>query len=346
MSTPSSSLHVIALAILPALLLSCGDPPGEEGDDDSSVGSDLYPLDDEFQIHHLQAKATHNSYHLAPPYDDVTAWNYSHLPLDEQAQTQGVRGFELDFWYREEEGDFEVYHVPLLDEVTTCRAFTDCLAVLKGWSDQNPSHHPLLMQLEPKDAFSDGIPAGYFDDLEEAILSVWPEERIVTPDEVQGDAESLKEALTARGWPTLGESRGRILFYLDNTSEIRDAYSLGGTSLQGRLIFVDGSPDDAASSVLVRNDPVGDADEINELVEAGYLVRTRADSDSVEALAGDITTRDAALASGAHIVSTDYPAPVEGLTYFVEVPGGTPSRCNPLSAPAACTSQAVEDLGL
>ena len=78
-------------------------------------------------------------------------------------------------------------------------------------------------------------------------------------------------------------------------------------------------------------------------VKGGFIVRTRADSDSTEALAGDTTRRDAALASGAQIVSTDYPAKVEGVEYVMEIPEGKPSRCNPVTAPPECTTEAVED---
>ena len=69
----------------------------------------------------------------------------------------------------------------------------------------------------------------------------------------------------------------------------------------------------------------------------GYLVRTRADADTVEARTGDTTRRDAALASGAQWVSTDYPAPGTadrfGTDYVVSLPGDAIVRCNPVSAP-------------
>ena len=54
------------------------------------------------------------------------------------------------------------------------------------------------------------------------------------------------------------------------------------------------------------NDPVADGDRIRELVAMGYLVRTRTDADTVEARSGDTTRREAAFASGAQLVSTDY----------------------------------------
>jgi hypothetical protein len=32
-----------------------------------------------------------------------------------------------------------------------------------------------------------------------------------------------------------------------------------------------------------------------------------------------------------------------GEPYVVEIPGGTPARCNPITAPAECASEDIED---
>ncbi|MEZ4238711.1 MAG: hypothetical protein R3F59_21680 [Myxococcota bacterium] len=42
-------------------------------------------------------------------------------------------------------------------------------------------------------------------------------------------------------------------------------------------------------------------------------------------------------------MSTDYPAPLGWTSYWVEIPGGAPSRCNPVTAPEDCASTDVED---
>ena len=86
---------------------------------------------------------------------------------------------------------------------------------------------------------------------------------------------------------------------------------------------------------------------IRDLVEAGYLVRTRADTDTEEARSGDTARRDAALASGAQFVSTDFPEPSlnPGFTdYFVEIPDGSPARCNPVRIVGGCRNDALENL--
>ena len=43
----------------------------------------------------------------------------------------------------------------MIDEGTTCRLLADCLKTMKGWSDANPAHQPIFVQIEPKDAFDE-----------------------------------------------------------------------------------------------------------------------------------------------------------------------------------------------
>jgi hypothetical protein len=178
--------------------------------------------------------------------------------------------------------------------------------------------------------------------VEREILAVFAREWVITPDEVRGTSSSLAAAIAERGWPTLGAVRGRVLFYLDNDGELRDRYTHNRRDLAGRLIFVDSAMTDPFAAVMVRNDPVRDSDAIRAALAAGYIVRTRADDDPAVARTNDRTRLTAALASRAHIVTTDFPAPVAGSAYSVEIPGGTPSRCSPVTAPAGCTPDAIE----
>jgi hypothetical protein len=66
----------------------------------------------------------------------------------------------------------------------------------------------------------------------------------------------------------------------------------------------------------------------------------------VQARSGDTTQRDAALASGAQWVSTDYPVPGSSpfSDYFVAIPGGTVARCNPVNTGPLCVDALLEML--
>jgi len=153
----------------------------------------------------------------------------------------------------------------------------------------------------------------------------------------------VRTALETDGWPTLGDSRGKLLLWLLEIGDYRSAYTHGDTSLDGRLMFVKSDLDHPYGAILIRDDPVGDAAEIRDGVLQRFLVRTRADGGGVEAEAGDTCRFDAALDSGATFISTDYAVPEPGMDYDITIPDGTPSRCNPVTAPGECTSEAIEE---
>ena len=52
---------------------------------------------------------------------------------------------------------------------------------------------------------------------------------------------------------------------------------------------------------------------------------------------------DAALASGAQFVSTDYPVPGRAFTdYVAQIPDGQPARCNPINTGPRCRDDRLE----
>jgi hypothetical protein len=139
-------------------------------------------------------------------------------------------------------------------------------------------------------------------------------------------------------WPTLDKARDQVMFVLDDKGAKRDAYRSQVPDIDDRLIFVDVPPTDPDAGVMVVNDPIGDGARIRELVGQGFIVRTRADADTVEARSGDTTRQDAAFASGAQYVSTDYVFPDDhfGTGYVADLPGSGAARCNPVNAPKHC----------
>ena len=300
--------------IVAALLLACGDTPSTE-----KPGS--YPLDDVLTVFDLQAEGTHNSYHIAVE-DGIPLFAYTHEPLSIQLSQQGVRQFELDVNYID--GQIEVFHAPVIDDLTTCAFLADCLGQIRQFTDNNPGHHPLMVHVEPKTPLDQMDADAFYTDLEAELSSEIGENRIIYPEDV-----------VATGWPTLGESRGKVIFVLLDGGEHRDFYRSWGD-----LLFLEGHPDDGA--LVARRDDPFDIASISEALDAGMLIRTRADTDGEEAAAGDYSRFEAALASGAHFISTDFPGPTD-LDYFIEIPDGTPSRCNPVTAPESCENLALED---
>lgn len=297
------------------------------------------PMDDVLRMNHLQAKGTHNSYHLRPRIIGPD-WDYSHVPLDQQLDSQGVRALELDIRWDTRCGRFRVYHLPIIDALSTCDLFTDCLGLVRRWSDAHVSHHPIFIQVEPKDAWDAPTTELRLTAMESEILSVFPRELVVTPDEVRGASATLPEGIAAHGWPTLGASRGRVIFFIDRTDALRDVYTHDLHDLDGRLAFIDSAVGDPFAGVMILND--ASSPGVPAAVRAGYLVRVFSWTASDAVLDPAVTAMG--LASGAQVISTDFPDTARGGIEGVRIPGGTPSRCNPLTAPSGCTSQAIENL--
>lgn len=113
----------------------------------------------------------------------------------------------------------------------------------------------------------------------------------------------------------------------------------GHPALRGRVLFTNATPGALDAAFVEENDP-GDA-RIASLVRQGYLVRTRADVDGREAASNDTRRRDAAYASGAQIISTDYPAGEPAASgYVVPLPHhGARSRRTDVKELRSTTSQ-------
>jgi hypothetical protein len=321
---------------------------GYTGTDCDSAEPGWYPLDDQLTFSDVQAKGTHNSYHIEPDFAFDASHEYTHLPLDEQLSELGVRQFELDLHYHVDEG-FQVFHIPYIDGDTTCLQLADCLELIKGWSDENQLHMPIMVWFELKDDVDslvlelDSI-EGRYQELEELILSVWPAERILTPDEVRGEFDTLSEAVTTGGWPTLGELRGRIVFSLLEGGHHRDNYLEGAENLEGRLLFVGAdTAADSYAAVFKINDAQNGAETVSGLVAQGFVVTCNTDGVSNSDPSNAQKLADS-LASGVNFLSSDLPGPVAGRSYWFDLPEGSPARCNPVHAPTHCTSADVERL--
>jgi len=302
------------------------------------------------RLNHIQMEGTHNSYHIEPLVSPTREYLYTHEPLNVQAAELGVRQFEIDVWWDVREG-LRVYHNQY-DSGTTCPTFEDCLSTLLAWSEANDRHHPLMIWVEPKDWPEQAADitttvelSGILQDIEDEIAEFWPRTRTITPDDVRGEWPSLNEGVLNDGWPLLEESRGKAVFVLLAGGDMRDLYIDDHPGLAGALMFTLSPEGSGEAAIFSLTDPIGSGEDIARLVSEGYIVRTRADSGGEEPDDNDTARFEAALAAGAHSISTDYPGPVEGMDYWIAIPNGTPSACNPITAPVWCTSEDIEWLG-
>ncbi len=314
------------------------------------------------RLNEIQAVGTHNSYHLPPDsfIEDVFGFftpgpsnlDYAQPPIPEQLGGYGVRQLELDV-FADPDGDrwrplgvpgWKVFHIKDRDMNANCELLVTCLEAARNWSAAHPRHAPIAVLVEPRDS---SITAALLDDLDAEIRSVFAPEQLLVPDDVRGRRPTLEAAVLRDGWPRLDELRGRFMFVLSRGGIVHDLYVAGHPSLEGRVMFTSSIPGEPDAAVVKIDDPQGsNTARIRDLVARGYLVRTRADLPVETPRSGDTTRRDAAFASGAHWVSTDYPVPGSAKpwssVYVARIDRRIQVRCNPVSAPRTCRDPKIE----
>ena len=312
--------------------------------------------------------------------------DYGHPPLDIQFSQYGIRQIEIDIYHDPDGGLFyyqrgnfwigmpvasgieelldpglKVLHFPDIDYRTHYYTFIDALQAVKDWSNQHPNHIPIFILIEAKEESLSNLypslsgftqPAPFdntaLDAIDTDIRSVFGEnlDKVITPDDIRGENESLESVILNGGWPTIGESRGKIYFGLDNGGATRDSYVDGHPALTGRVLFTASDLGTPEAAFLKLNTPT---ESIADFVSQGYIVRTRADADTKEARSGDTGPRDLAISSGAQFVSTDYyVADVRADTsedwtnYSVSLPGNFIARENPISGSGTFFDMEIE----
>jgi len=263
--------------------------------------------------------------------------DYEHIPMPEQLD-MGLRNLEIDVYADEKGGKyahprgfeqvkgqpafdkdgemnkpgFKVFHVPDLDFRSSALTFVNALQQLKKWSEANPDHTPVFITLEAKDdsikrkGFTqpEVFTSKTFDELDAVIIENLGKEHLINPDLIRGKYKTLEEAVLAKNWPRLSQAKGKFLFVLDAKDRKRYTYIQGHPSLKGRVLFANAEPGTPEAGVMIRNNPKDE--QIPELVKKGYIIRTRADSDTKQARKNDWSDFEAACKSGAQIITTDY----------------------------------------
>lgn len=269
---------------------------------------------------------------------------YEHPPITSQLDL-GLRSLEFDVFYDpdgghhvdpeglntvrnagvtplpyDENNDLEkaglkMFHIQDVDFRSHHLLFSDGLQELKEWSDQHPDHTPIIVLINAKDA---SIPLTRnpvpFDIqgmklIDDEISAIFNQNQLITPDLVRGSASTLEEAVLTSGWPELEQMKGRVLFILDENVTKTNLYLSSFPGLQNAALFVNAAEGNPESGFHIINDPITNQTEIQRLVGLGYIVRTRADSETAEARLNDPRRFQAAITSRAQVISTDYYIP-------------------------------------
>lgn len=292
---------------------------------------------------------------------------YHHIGLSEQLNL-GLRALEIDIYADEKGGKyanpkglamagkqanrpydvegvmnepgFKVLHVQEIDFRSNCLTFKNCLQELKLWSINHPNHEPIYITMNAKDdtiklpnfTKPEKFTPEVYDQLDNVILSILGKQKLIIPDDIRGNLATLEEAVLKKGWSKMSKSRGKFLFVLDEGKSKTDDYIKNHASLKGRVLFTNSPVGTPEAAFLIMNSAIKDFEKIKENVKKGYIVRTRADADTREARTNDYRSFEAAKASGAQIISTDYylKSTLFPSDYLVNFEGKTYFRKNPL----------------
>lgn len=263
----------------------------------------------------------------------------------------------------------KVLHVPDADVGASCYTLVSCLSQLNTWSKAHPDHVPIPVMIEYKSSDGDLSSLGgttpvpwnettLLDSLDDEFRSVFSDDELITPDDIRRDNLTLEQSVLTYGWPDLDSARGRFFFLMDDASTgilgaARNAstWEAGRPNAEGRVVFPQSNAGQPDCAFRKMNTPTGEClAAIQEAVAQGYWVRTRSDEPISTVRSNDTwSRREAAFASGAQIVSTDFPtygmSSRWGLDYVVRFNESylQPARCNPVTAPDGCEGN-LEDV--
>ncbi|MCG8451889.1 MAG: phosphatidylinositol-specific phospholipase C1-like protein [Spirochaetales bacterium] len=271
-------------------------------------------IDKNTPFNEIKFIATHNSHKKLPSKlalaflhlhqkNIAKQLSYQHENLWNQLNS-GIRSFELDI--RHYSRKILVNHVPLVDNRTTSPLFKYALEEIFIWSKQHPNHFPITVLLELKNdyrilaPFSKPVNLRMLELIEDNILEVFPTQNIFKPDDLRIHGMTLEQSIKKHGWPSLQEMKGKVIFLL-HKDPILIEYEKKYHNLQDSYMFITKENMDEGSPFLLMNNPYSKC--IKKAVEQNYIIRTRADED----LNNNKERHHKALASGAQIISTDYP---------------------------------------
>jgi hypothetical protein len=292
--------------------------------------------------------------------------DYTHISITQQLDI-GLRSLEIDVLYDPDGGrfsmpkgiemlkaqgmeakpyneevmkdpGFKVLHIPDIDFRTHCSTFKVCLSDIRDWSRAHYDHLPIIITINPKSSgldrpgFAKIIPFDWevLDALDKEIFEIFKVTELITPSHVKGESKTLRQAIVDNGWPDLAKARGKILFVLDAEKALTELY-LKGDEDYVRPMFSNANADHPHAAFFIMNDPVKQEKEIAERVKLGFMVRTRSDADTREARTEDKSRFEAAIRSGAQVITTDYY--LKSLSPnkdFEIIFDGKYSQCNPV----------------
>ncbi|TVP85916.1 MAG: hypothetical protein EA375_02880 [Acholeplasmataceae bacterium] len=285
--------------------------------EDESTWIDFDVSDPTLTLHDIRLLATHNSYKKTGPalgrlfvglgenFDEARSLRYGYQTLTAQFEN-GIRSMEWDVRLRN--GQFEITHVPLVDNSGIAPVLEPALQELRLFSEHHPDHIPIIILFEIKydwmvlDPLLENIGTDELLALDLLLEDVLGQHLFRPSDLFDGNVTSLRETIQNDGWPSVHSLLGKVIIVLHPGRPTQPYVDLD-PSLMSQAMFpgvhASGTSDDHAAFVVHNS---VDIEAIGNLVDEGFIVRTRIDS----GLVFNQQRFDDALASGAQILTSDF----------------------------------------
>lgn len=290
---------------------------------------------------------THNSYQsestdeVKKLYQNLSGLTFGLLPenkgefksetLTDQLNS-GIRSLEIDIEVFDRDGDvsFTCMHSPSIEMTTTCYNFELAMKEIAMWSNNNPDHLPVTIILEPKEFFlpledMKKFSIDYADEIDKALRETLGE-KLFTPADMLRDYDSFGEMRKADDWCKVSDMQGKVLILLHDCGATEDYIKLD-PSLKSQAMFPmlrQGDIERDCASFIIANEPDKLLKQKDKLTESKVILRTRCDS------FGNAPQErfEQAMATPAHIISTDYPPRTDNTadSYIVSFGGRTTVR--------------------
>lgn len=174
------------------------------------------------------------------------------------------------FWARP---GFKVFNKADEDMGSNCVLLKECLKQVNNWLNAHPDSVPISIMLELKVSSPKykSVRKYWTEEhllaLENLLIRSFGREKVIVPDDVRNAPEdhdenkpwdrpsyntTLEGSVTTRGWPDLDSVRGKVFFIMENgqrpdeEQDPRSVYLEERPNLEGRVMFVDAEPGDAA----------------------------------------------------------------------------------------------------
>lgn len=265
-------------------------------------------------LNDVQFLASHNSYKkkgsilgklfvgLGDSFNEAKSLNYTNKTITEQLKS-GIYSLELDIRYRS--GEFEVTHVPVVDNSTTMAKLSLGLEEIELFLNNEPNSFPLIIILEIKNDYNfldPGLKKIKKEQIAEldTLISNTFYNKLYRPSDLRGTYPNIKTRLDNDGWPLVSDLLGKVMFVIHAGSYANNY--IEDVALVNQNLFISTYKDNlhVNAPFVIHNDL--NTSSIKALVDDSYIVRTRIGNSN------GYSEEDVlkAINSGAQILTTDY----------------------------------------